>query len=177
MHPHHPDREDAGHGKSCPVSKQMEKDSGVTTVRTLKHLFGAPMAPARSPRTPPQESCSTAEGLNSNFEKQLATSPMHSKAEGEGEGTSKAFELPARLPASPLLAQKVLLQSAMDRMVRGFEADVGGFIESADTPTIARMESPPRPPPKQPSPSRLLRRGTVWTTQNPSSKADAKGHE
>jgi hypothetical protein len=175
MHPHRPDRDDAGHGKSCPVSKQMEKDSGVTTVRTLKHLFGSPVVPARSPRTPPQESRSIAEGLNSNLEQQLATSPMNSKA--EGKGASKAFELPARLPESPLLAQKVLLQSAMDRMVRGFEADVGGFIESADTPTIARMESPPRPPPKQPSPSGLLRKGTVWTTQSPSSQADAKGHE
>ncbi len=157
MHPHHPDRDDAGHGKACPVSKEIEKHSGVTTVRTLKHPFGVVL-----PRSPPQDSRGITEGSDHE------SSVQDSKAGGDGQGT-KAFELPERLPASPLLAQKVLLHSAMDRMVRGFESDIGGFTEPADAPTIARLESPSRPP-KRVSPSGLLRMGSVWTTPLPPSK-------
>ena len=178
MHPHHPDRDDAGHGKACPVSKQMEKDSNVSAMRTLKHLFGSPVVPPRSPTTPLQDLRGTAAGLNSELEKLSATLATNTKEEGHGKDT-KAYELPARLPSSPLLAQKVLLHSAMDRMVRGFESDVGGFTESADSPSIARMESPPRLPPKQLSPSGLLRMGSVWTTPLPPSKTgeEAKGRK
>jgi hypothetical protein len=111
-HPH-------GAGEACPLSKEFEHD----TLKNIKYPFT------------PDKSTSTEH--HDLIEKAAV---MAMKVGEDPEATHKAFELPPRLPASPLLAQKVLLQSAMDRMNRGFEADQG-LSENADQPCLD-----PKPP-------------------------------
>jgi hypothetical protein len=119
-HPH-------GAGEACPLSKEFEHD----TLKNIKYPFT------------PDKSTSTE---HHDLIEKAAVSAMQV---GDVIEREKAFELPSRLPASPLLAQKVLLQSAMHQMNRGFEEDQG-VLENFDAPTIAGFDSPltwPKPPP------------------------------
>jgi hypothetical protein len=128
-----------GAGEACPLSKEFEHD----TLKNIKYPF-SPNKPIEH-RDLVEKTAITAKQVGDVI---------------EWEATHKAFELPPRLPASPLLAQKVLLQSAMDRMNRGFEADQG-VLENVDAPIIADLDSPKTWP--KASPSAAVSSGpTVW---------------
>lgn len=123
-HPH-------GAGEACPLSKEFEHD----TLKNIKY----PFTPVKSTSTEHHDLIEKAA---------VSAMQVGNVIERDPEAAHKAFELPPRLPQSPLLAQKVLLQSAMHQMNRGFEEDQG-VLENFDAPTIAGIDKPliwPKPP-------------------------------